>query len=180
MAFLGRVAQLELENTFEQTNIFSGRTDLNGVVNIKGNLTVASSSTVGIAGPLTATGTALFKGATTVEVTANFTNGTKPFNVTGKSLVTNLNADMLDGKHATDFALAANSASFDNVEGFYPKRTVFNSDGSITETLSSLGATKRTVFNSNGSITETWTDSGKTLTKQTVFNSDGSIVSTIA
>lgn len=55
------------------------------------------------------------------------------------------------------------------------KDTVFNSDGSITETLAD-GRVKTTVFNSDGSITETLADGDKVLwTGVTTFNADGSI-----
>ena len=64
------------------------------------------------------------------------------------------------------------------IQGFVAKSTVFNADGSITET-NSKGETLTTVFNANGSITETF--KGKfTLTKTTTFNSDGSISEVIA
>ncbi|SHI74920.1 hypothetical protein SAMN02745975_00522 [Geosporobacter subterraneus DSM 17957] len=60
--------------------------------------------------------------------------------------------------------------------------TVFNPDGSITETISStvggaLVASKVTVFNANGSITETLyhAEENVTVTKTTVFNPDGTI-----
>ena len=59
------------------------------------------------------------------------------------------------------------------LQGFEAKETVFNADGSITET-NALGHTLHTVFNDDGSITETFTGE-KTISKKTTFNSDGSI-----
>jgi hypothetical protein len=59
------------------------------------------------------------------------------------------------------------------LQGFDAIETVFNSDGSITET-NSLGETKTTTFNSDGSITESFVGE-KTITKTITFNSDGSI-----
>lgn len=56
--------------------------------------------------------------------------------------------------------------------------TVFNSDGSISETYQD-GSTRKTVFNSDGSITETYKIGTKTKTKKTVFNANGSITETI-
>ena len=64
--------------------------------------------------------------------------------------------------------------------------TVFNSNGSITETADTW--VRDTVFNSDGSITETtkfYTSSAKstlskTVTKKTVFNSNGSITETVS
>lgn len=58
-------------------------------------------------------------------------------------------------------------------QGFEAKNTVFNSDGSITETNVD-GYTLTITFNSDGSITEKFTGE-KTITKKTSFNSDGSI-----
>lgn len=59
------------------------------------------------------------------------------------------------------------------IQGFIANNTVFNDDGSITET-NSKGETLTTTFNSNGSITETFVGE-KTISKKTTFNSDGSI-----
>ena len=51
-------------------------------------------------------------------------------------------------------------------------------DGSITET-NGIGQTKTTVFNENGSITETFVGE-KTIIKTTTFNIDGSISEVIS
>ncbi len=64
------------------------------------------------------------------------------------------------------------------LQGFAAMTTVFNSDGSITET-NELGQTKKTTFNADGSITETFTGE-KTITKTTTFNKDGSITEVIS
>lgn len=53
------------------------------------------------------------------------------------------------------------------VQGFIGNTTVFNADGSITETNAD-GQTKKTTFNSDGSITEIFTGD-KTITKKTTF-----------
>ena len=61
-----------------------------------------------------------------------------------------------------------------SLQGFEVKTTVFNSDGSITET----GDTGEmvTVFNEDGSIVETFTNlAGLSISKKTSFNADGSI-----
>lgn len=56
--------------------------------------------------------------------------------------------------------------------------TVFNEDGSITETLGN-GKVKQTTFNADGSITQRITNSvGTTITLHTTFNADGSITRT--
>ena len=71
-------------------------------------------------------------------------------------------------------------SSMSQIKSFEPYTTVFNSDGSITETSSS-GNVKKTVFNSNGTITETLLDSNGTQIekKTTTFNSNGSITESI-
>lgn len=66
-----------------------------------------------------------------------------------------------------------NRAAMMAIQGFVAAETVFNSDGSITET-NSLGQTLTTVFNADGSVTETLSGE-KTISLKTTFNSDGSI-----
>lgn len=63
------------------------------------------------------------------------------------------------------------------MQGFIANNTVFNADGSITET-NSKGEKLTTVFNADGSITETFVGE-KTIRKTTTFNADGSIVEVI-
>ena len=58
---------------------------------------------------------------------------------------------------------------------FKAQRTVFNADGSITETALNGNATRTTVFNDDGSIVETLSVDGKTFTKTTTFPEDGSV-----
>ena len=55
--------------------------------------------------------------------------------------------------------------------------TEFNSDGSITQTMTKSGMIKTTQFLSNGSIVETcdYSDHTNYYTKTTTFNNDGSI-----
>lgn len=61
------------------------------------------------------------------------------------------------------------------LQGFQETKTVFNTDGSITET-NEKGETLVTVFNADGSITKTFTNvEGMTIALKTVFNGDGSI-----
>lgn len=64
------------------------------------------------------------------------------------------------------------------MQGFVATNTVFNADGSITET-NGKGETLTTVFNADGSITETFVGE-KTITKTTTFNVDGSISEVIS
>lgn len=54
------------------------------------------------------------------------------------------------------------------MQGFIANNTVFNADGSITET-NGKGEVLTTVFNNDGSITETFVG-GKTITKTIVFS----------
>ena len=63
------------------------------------------------------------------------------------------------------------------IQGFIANTTVFNDDGSITET-NAKGEVLTTVFNGDGSITETFVG-GKTITKNTIFNDNGSITEEI-
>ena len=63
------------------------------------------------------------------------------------------------------------------MQGFIANNTVFNKDGSITET-NGKGEVLTTVFN-NSSITETFVGE-KTITKTTTFNADGSILEVIS
>ena len=67
------------------------------------------------------------------------------------------------------------------IQGFFGATTVFNSDGSITET-NALGDTLTTVFNADGSITETFNavNDGQVMIKTTTFNADGSITEVIS
>lgn len=74
-------------------------------------------------------------------------------------------------KTSTASGTPINRVNLMAIQGFVAKTTVFNADGSITET-NSKGETLTTVFNANGSITETF--KGKyTITKTTTFTANG-------
>ena len=93
-----------------------------------------------------------------------------------KSVVSqNAEDDMQEFIDKTDVANGTplNRATLMAIQGFQTANTVFNYDGSITETNSS-GHTKTTTFNADGSITEKFV-AIKTITKKTTFNADGSI-----
>lgn len=61
------------------------------------------------------------------------------------------------------------------IQGFNASNTVFNPDGSITETSAS-GNVLNIVFNPDGTIDETLTDINNDVTTlRTTFNPDGSI-----
>lgn len=64
------------------------------------------------------------------------------------------------------------------VQGFIATNTTFGDNGTIIET-NSMGHTLTTIFNADGSITETFVGD-KTISKTTFFNSDGSIREVIA
>ena len=81
-------------------------------------------------------------------------------------------------KTAEENGTSINRAFLMAIQGFQAQTTVFNQDGSITET-NGIGQTKTTVFNENGSITETFVGE-KTIIKTTTFNIDGSISEVIS
>lgn len=73
---------------------------------------------------------------------------------------------------------ALNRANLMAMQGFGGVETVFNADGSISETFQD-GSTKKTVFNADGSISETFTAGTQVMIKTTSFNEDGSITEAI-
>lgn len=78
-------------------------------------------------------------------------------------------------KTSTQKGTPLNRANLMAMQGFEAKTTVFNSDGSITET-NSKGETKTTTFLSNGEILEVFGNLGK----RTTFNSDNSITEVVS
>lgn len=80
--------------------------------------------------------------------------------------------------NATTLGTPINRENLMAIQGFIAKTTVFNANGSITET-NAKGETLTTVFNSNGSITETFKGS-KTIVKTTSFGADGKITEVIS
>lgn len=81
-------------------------------------------------------------------------------------------------KTSTTSGTPINRANLMAIQGFVAKTTVFNADGSITET-NGKGEKLTTVFNANGSITQTFVGT-KTIVKTTTFNTDGSISEVIS
>ena len=77
--------------------------------------------------------------------------------------------DETSGKLGTEFSRENMMA----MQGFIANNTVFNADGSITET-NSKNEKLTTIVNANGSITERFVGE-KTITKTTTFNTDGTI-----
>lgn len=60
------------------------------------------------------------------------------------------------------------------MQGFIGMTTIFEDDGSITET-NSKGEVMKTIFNSDGSIIERFISNGRTIAKTTYFDKDGTI-----
>lgn len=81
-------------------------------------------------------------------------------------------------KTTTQSGTPINRANLMAIQGFMAKTTVFNADGSITET-NGKNETLTTVFNSDGSITETFVGS-KRIVKTTSFGTDGKITEVIS
>lgn len=65
------------------------------------------------------------------------------------------------------------------LQGFEAKTTVFSEDGSTITETNTDGHTLTTVFDDDGSITETFVGV-KTIIKTTTFNEDGSITEVIS
>lgn len=81
--------------------------------------------------------------------------------------------DFID-KTMTQAGTPINRANMMAMQGFIAKTTVFNSDGTITETNGD-GETLTTEFLADGTIKETFVGS-KTVVKTTTFNDDGTII----
>lgn len=81
-------------------------------------------------------------------------------------------------KTSTQNGTPINRANLMAIQGFVANTTVFNADGSITET-NGKGETLTTTFNSDGSITEKFVGS-KTITKTTTFDASGKIMEVIS
>lgn len=64
------------------------------------------------------------------------------------------------------------------IQGFIAQTTVFNADGSITET-NSKGQTKTTSFEDDGTVKEVFVGE-KTITKTTTFDENGNISEVIS
>lgn len=64
------------------------------------------------------------------------------------------------------------------IQGYGNANTVFNADGSITETFAE--GVQETTFNDDGSIVTVFTGTdGKVMTKTVTFNDDGSIAEVV-
>ena len=81
-------------------------------------------------------------------------------------------------KTSTQRGTPINRVNLMAMQGFVAKTTVFNEDGSITETNGN-GETLTTVFNADGSITETFVGK-QTITKTTTFGEGGLITEVLS
>jgi hypothetical protein len=116
---IGVLPSLSVNGTSTLNNLnVTGNTTISGTTTIKGatvinnNLTVTGSSTFNsgivsyggtINGGLTVTGTTNLQAFNGGVFTSNVLNGTAPLVIASTTLVSNLNADLLDGNHATYF-----------------------------------------------------------------------------
>ena len=81
--------------------------------------------------------------------------------------------------NASVIGTALNREAFMALQGMEASDTVFNPDGSITETYST--GTVLTSFSANGDVVEKFTaNSGQVITKTTKFNANGSISEVIS
>ena len=89
--------------------------------------------------------------------------------------------DMIDiiDKTSEQSGTPINRETLMAVQGFMAVTTVFEDDGSITET-NSKGETLKTTFRDDGTITEVFTGKTTSITKTTTFNEDGSISEVIS
>ncbi len=94
-----------------------------------------------------------------------------------ESNVSYVTLERADG--ATEGGTALNREAFMALQGMEAAETVFNADGSITETYST--GTLVTTLAANGNVVETFTaTAGQVITKTTSFNEDGSISEVIS
>lgn len=80
-------------------------------------------------------------------------------------------------KTSTQNGTPVNRSNLMAIQGFDTTETVFNDDGSITQT-NSRGETLTVIFNDDGSITETFVGE-KTISKTTKFDENGKITEEI-
>lgn len=75
---------------------------------------------------------------------------------------------------ATKQGTPINRKNMMSIQGFVNQTTTFNLDNGKIIQINSDGQQLTTIFNDDGTITETFVGE-KTITKTTTFNSDGSI-----
>jgi hypothetical protein len=82
-------------------------------------------------------------------------------------------AELTRADSPTEAGTPVNRSLFMALQGMEANETVFNADGSITETFDTGVLT--TTFSDADTIVETFVGDDYTITKTTTFNSDGSI-----
>jgi parallel beta-helix repeat protein len=173
---VGNATVQNLINTVATTVNFAGAaTTLSvgaagGTSTFNGNLAVAAGKTFAVGtgastlgGTLGVTGT--ITGSSTVQGTqliSTIATGTSPLTVASTTLVTNLNADMVDGFHAASFALASGSGGYiQNGTGvqasgnFYIRSAAIGSVGGIIEGASGQTADLLRLNTWNGTTSTT-------------------------
>jgi len=120
---------------------------------------------------------------TNSQISISLASGTAPISVTSTTVCTNLNADLLDGNHASDFAAASHTHSYDNYVSWDVSANgaaasqIYKSGSSSTSYkgvnfVGSGNVTVSTNSNANGFINVNISGSGSTYTHPayTVFN----------
>ena len=87
-----------------------------------------------------------FTGVKTFSATAAFTNASAPFTVTSNSLVSNLNADLIDGLDSTAFASLSANQTWSGANTFTNASNSFTGIGTGLTALNASNITSGTVF----------------------------------
>ncbi|MHA2085332.1 MAG: hypothetical protein ACXABD_16370, partial [Candidatus Thorarchaeota archaeon] len=74
-------------------------------------------------------------------LTADVTTGTAPLNITSTTVVTNLNADLLDGQHASEFAPIAEGWTTEELQDLVGAMTTGNTETGIAVTYEDVDGT---------------------------------------
>jgi hypothetical protein len=140
-------------------------------IEISNNVTMAEDATLGLSGAtLTFNGSATSidisnKLSVTNQITSTLANGTMPFVLTSSTMSTNLNADLLDGNHATAFflttGLVVRETPSGTKNGSNPTFTLANTPTAGTEQLYLNGILQ------NAGATEDYTITTNTITMAT-------------
>ena len=162
------VGQVELMVASVNWGVYS-RTNSNWIIATNGTNTFLSIGNVGIGTTSPSYKLHVNGQAAATTLRSTVANGTAPLVVASSTLVTNLNADLLDGKHSTDFASASDVTT---LQGYFDSsgaaltavqlkttRTIwgqnFNGTANVTGDMSSVGSITLTnnsrISNSTGS-----------------------------
>ena len=128
-----------------------GAATLSSTLSVSGAATL--NSTLAVTGAIT--GSSTIQGTRFISTVAT---GTAPFTVASSTMVTNLNADLLDGYHASSFAMASGSGNYIQ-NGTSPQTASFNVTG--TGTIGTLAVTGNATV--GGALTVAGTVTGNVL-----------------